>query len=60
VNKQLSVIELKKNNIAESAITQIKEIQILYKNYSGNILLVGITYDDDKKCFCKIEKIAKL
>ena len=62
VNKPLIVIELKKNNTAESAITQIKEKKYTesFEKYSGDILLVGITYDDDKKHYCKIEKITKI
>ena len=61
VNKPLIVIELKKNDTAESAIAQIKEKKYTesLQNYSGEILLVGITYDDDKKHYCKIEKITK-
>jgi hypothetical protein len=30
-----------------------------FKRYSGDILLVGITYDEDKKHYSKIEKITK-
>ena len=61
VNKPLIVIELKKNDTAESAIAQIKEKKYTesLQNYSGEILLVGITYDDDKKHYCKIERITK-
>ena len=62
VNKPLIVIELKHNKTAESAITQIKEKKYTesLQKYSGEILLVGITYDDDKKHHCKIEKVTKL
>ncbi len=62
VNKPLIVIELKKNNTAESAIAQIKEKKYpeSFERYSGDILLVGITYDDDKKHYCKIERITKI
>ena len=62
VNKPLIVVELKKNNTAESAIAQIKEKNYSesLQKYSGDILLVGITYDDDKKHYCKIEHITKL
>ena len=62
VNKPLIVIELKQNKSPESAISQIKEKKYSesLKKYSGDILLVGITYDDDKKHFCKIEKLSKL
>jgi hypothetical protein len=61
VNKPLIVIELKKNNTPESAITQIKEKKYSesLEKYSGEILLVGITYDDDKKHYCKIERMTK-
>ena len=62
VNKPLIVIELKHNKTAESAIAQIKgkKYSESLQKYSGDILLVGITYDDDKKHFCKIEKLSKL
>ena len=61
VNKPLIVIELKKNDTAESAIAQIKEKKYSesLEKYTGEILLVGITYDDNKKHYCKIEKITK-
>ena len=62
VNKPLIVIELKKNDTAESAIAQIKEKNYSesLEKYSGDILLVGITYDDDKKHYCRIERITKI
>ena len=62
VNKPLIVIELKKNDTPESAIAQIKEKKYSesLKKYSGDILLVGITYDDDKKHYCRIERITKI
>jgi hypothetical protein len=58
----LIVIELKHNKSPESAIAQIKEKKYSesLQKYSGDILLVGITYDDDKKHYCKIEKLTKL
>ena len=61
VNKPLIVIELKQNKSPESAIAQIKEKKYSesLQKYSGDILLVGITYDDDKKHYCKIEHITK-
>ena len=61
VNKPLIVIELKHNKTAESAIAQIKEKKYTnsLEKYSGEILLVGITYDDDKKHYCKIERLNK-
>ena len=62
VNKPLIVIELKQNKSPESAISQIKEKKYSesLQKYSGDILLVGITYGDDKKHYCKIEKLTKL
>ena len=56
------LIELKWNRSSESAIEQIKERdypQVL-KEYGGDILLVGINYDEkSKKHSCKIEKHKK-
>lgn len=53
------LIELKWDKTAEGAIEQIKQNdypQVL-KEYGGEILLVGISYDTkDKKHTCKIEK----
>ena len=54
------IVELKYDNSAESAIEQIKEKQYMdcLKDYSDEILLVGINYDkESKKHYCKIEKI---
>ncbi len=56
------IVELKYNKSAEGAIEQIKKKQYTdcLKDYSGEILLVGINYDkNDKKHTCKIEKITK-
>ena len=56
------IIELKWNKSAEGAIIQIKnkEYADWIKDYSGNILLVGINYDTkDKKHECVIEKWEK-
>jgi len=54
------IVELKWNQTAEGAIKQIKEKDYpsLISEYTGNILLVGINYNEDtKKHSCKIEKI---
>ena len=54
------IVELKWNQTAEGAIKQIKEKDYpsLISKYTGDILLVGINYDEDtKKHSCKIEKI---
>ena len=55
------VIELKHNQPAETAIEQIKSKNYTekIKEYSGEILLVGISYDDNKGHSCVIEKICK-
>ncbi len=56
------IVELKYDKSAESAIEQIKTKQYIdcLKDYSGEILLVGINYNkDDKRHTCKIEKITK-
>ncbi|MGN0692112.1 MAG: PD-(D/E)XK nuclease domain-containing protein [Oscillospiraceae bacterium] len=55
------VLELKYNNSADNAIEQIKAKNYTEKlsAFSGEILLVGINYDDSKGHFCVIEKIEK-
>ena len=56
------IVELKYDSSAESAIEQIKEKQYMdcLKNYSGEVLLVGINYDkESKKHSCKIERAKK-
>lgn len=54
------IVELKYDSTAESAIDQIKNKQYTdcLKDYSGEVLLVGINYDkESKKHSCKIEKL---
>ena len=61
VNKPALLIELKYDKSAESAITQIKEKNYLqfFKDYKGEVLLVGINYSKDTKTHqCIIEKAA--
>ena len=56
------VIELKRNDCTESALAQIKEKQYFdsLSHYAGNILLVGINYDEKTKAHtCRIESAAK-
>ena len=56
------IAELKYDGSAESAIEQIKNKQYTdcLKDYSGEILLVGINYDkESKKHYCKIMKTRK-
>ena len=62
VNKPALLIELKFDKSAQSAITQIKEKNYLqfFKDYKGEVLLVGINYSKDAKTHqCIIER-AKL
>lgn len=63
-DKPALVVELKYAQTAESAIKQIKDRQYTQglRQYSGEILLVGINYDrekSDKPHSCVIEKAAK-
>ena len=56
------VVELKYDSSAENAVGQIKEKQYMdcLKDYSGDVLLVGINYDkENKKHSCKIERFIK-
>lgn len=59
-DKPAMVVELKYHKSAEGAISQIKEKQYTkaLEEYAGNLLLVGINYDKQKKKYqCKIEEI---
>lgn len=54
------LVELKYDHSAESAIDQIKSGKYAGKllEYSGNVLLVGISYDKKTKQHqCKIERV---
>ena len=55
------VVELKHNKTSETAIEQIKHKNYTDKiaSFTGDILLVGINYDDDKGHSCVIEKFVK-
>ena len=56
------IIELKRNDCTESAINQIKEKKYSERlsNYTGNLLFVGINYDEkDKTHTCRIERFVK-
>ncbi len=55
-------MELKWNQDVYGAIAQIKDRHYVdaLKDYQGNLLLAGISYDKEtKKHTCKIEKIVK-
>ena len=61
-DKPAMLVELKWDQSAETAISQIKEKQYVsaLEKYSGEILLVGINYDkDSKEHQCIIEKYQK-
>ena len=60
-NLPAMIVELKKGHSADEAIKQIKDNDYSHKvsEYSGEILLVGINYDEQKGHTCKIEKIRK-
>ena len=62
-NKPAMIVELKWNQGAETAIRQIKDRKYpeSLRGYSGEVLLVGISYnkdDPDKKHSCIIESIS--
>jgi len=61
VDAPAMVIELKYNNTAETAIEQIKAKNYTEKleAFSGEILIVGISYNENKGHSCVIEKIVK-
>ena len=60
-NLPAMIVELKKGHSTEEAIRQIKDNDYLSKvsEYTGEIILVGINYDDQKGHTCKIEKTQK-
>lgn len=52
------IVELKWGHSAEEAVEQIKQKDYLdcLKNYSGEVLLVGVNYDKEKRHTCRIER----
>ena len=58
VGKPALLVELKWNRSAQGAIAQIREKKYAswVENYTGEILLVGISYDEEKGHACVIEK----
>lgn len=62
MDKPAMIVELKWNKDVRGAIEQIKDkeyVQAL-EEYSGNLLLVGINYDKERKeHYCEIEKAQK-
>ena len=62
VSRPAILIELKWNKTAAAVIQQIrdKDYPNALRNYGGDILLVGINYDErTKRHTCQIEKIVK-
>ena len=61
-NRPAMIVELKYNQSADSAITQIKEkrYQGALSGFHGKVLLIGVNYDsdgrDNKKHTCVIEE----
>ncbi len=55
------IIELKKQQSTGKALEQIKNKQYFkpFADYSGEVLLVAVNYDDEKNYTCKIEKWMK-
>ncbi len=58
VNYPALLIELKWNKSAREAISQIADKQYTdwIERYTGNILLIGISYNEKKGHSCRIEK----
>ena len=53
------IVELKWGHSAEEAVEQIKQKDYLdcLKNYTGEVLLVGVNYDKEKRHTCRIERV---
>lgn len=56
------VVELKWKKSAKGAVEQIKEKQYAawIQEYTGDVLLIGISYDEKKGHECVIEKYVKV
>lgn len=61
VDRPALIVELKWDKSAKGAIAQIKDRQYgaWLEGYTGDILLVGISYTKRKKHTCVIEKYVK-
>lgn len=61
MDKPALVLELKYNQSAETAISQIRNKQYpdALCDYVGEVVLVGINYDKAKGHTCKIDRISK-
>lgn len=58
-NKPAMIIELKNEKASDTAIQQIKEKRYAgqLKGYGKEVLLVGISYDKEKRHVCEIESV---
>lgn len=60
--KPALIIELKRNKTVDSALDQIKDKKYFecLNHFSGNMIFVGINYDEEKKTHeCRIERFVK-
>ena len=58
-NLPAMIIELKRNSSVESALSQIREKKYFasLNGYSGNLLFIGVNYDEKNKTHeCQIEE----
>ena len=60
-NLPAMIVELKWGHSAEEAVEQIKRKDYLdcLQNYHGEVLLVGVNYDKEKRHTCKIERVTR-
>ncbi|WP_294431584.1 AAA family ATPase [uncultured Treponema sp.] len=61
-DKPAMIIELKRNSCPETALNQIRQKQYFdsLENWQGEILFVGVNYDEETKVHeCKIERFIK-
>lgn len=61
-NRPAMIIELKKNHSPESALLQIREKRYFdaLSHYEGDLLFIGISYDEKEKAHsCRIERFRK-
>ena len=60
-NLPAMIVELKWGHSAEEAVEQIKRKDYLdcLQNYHGEVLLVGVNYDKEKRHTCRIERVTR-
>ena len=60
--KPAMIVELKRNSSTETALNQIRQKNYFecLENWTGDILFVGVNYDEETKAHeCKIEHFVK-